>query len=97
MSFAAVCLVSLCGLAEFSRRKTPADALISPDAPVKSLGVVTIDSGQPTSLPTQVPTTMEGITREQIGQTITADLRLRWQVNKVVTAALGIENLNNYK
>ena len=52
--------------------QTPADALISPDAPVKSLGVVTINSGQPTSLPTQIPTTMEGITREQIGQTINA-------------------------
>ena len=42
------------------------------DTPVKSLGVVTINSGQPTSLPTQIPTTMEGITREQIGQTINA-------------------------
>ena len=52
--------------------QTPADAPISPDAPVKSLGVVTINSGQPTSLPTVIPTTMEGITREQIGQTINA-------------------------
>ena len=26
----------------------------------KSLGVVTVSSGQPTSLPTQIPTTMEG-------------------------------------
>ena len=40
------------------------------DAPVKSLGMVTISSGQPTSLPTQIPTTMEGVTREQIRQTI---------------------------
>jgi iron complex outermembrane receptor protein len=44
----------------------------SPDAPVKSLGVVTINSGQPTSLPTQIPTTMEGITHEQIEQNINA-------------------------
>ncbi|CAM3573824.1 TonB-dependent receptor [Polaromonas hydrogenivorans] len=43
-----------------------------PDAPVKSLGVVTINSGQPTSLPTQIPTTMEGVTREQLAQTINA-------------------------
>lgn len=34
--------------------------------PVKSLGVVTITGGQPTSLPTQIPTTMEGVTRAQI-------------------------------
>ena len=42
------------------------------DAPVKSLGVVTINSGQPTSLPTQIPTTIEGVTREQIEATINA-------------------------
>ena len=38
----------------------------------KSLGVVTINSGQPTSLPTQIPTTIEGVTKEQIAQTINA-------------------------
>lgn len=42
------------------------------DAPVKSLGVVTINIGQPTSLPTQIPTTMEGVTREQIENTLNA-------------------------
>jgi iron complex outermembrane receptor protein len=42
------------------------------EAPAKSLGVVTVNSGQPTSLPTQIPTTVEGITREQIEQTINA-------------------------
>lgn len=42
------------------------------EAPAKSLGVVTVNSGQPTSLPTQIPTTIEGITREQIAQTINA-------------------------
>jgi len=42
------------------------------DAPVKTLGVVTVIGGQPTSLPTQIPTTMEGITREQIENTINA-------------------------
>jgi len=42
-------------------------------APVKSLGMVTVtSSGQPTSLPTQIPTTIEGVTREQIEQTINA-------------------------
>ncbi len=42
------------------------------DAPTKTLGVVTITGGQPTSLPTQIPTTMEGITRAQIEQSINA-------------------------
>lgn len=44
----------------------------TPTAPVKTLGVVTINSGVPTSLPTQIPTTIEGITGEQIAQTINA-------------------------
>ncbi|HET8744399.1 MAG TPA: TonB-dependent receptor [Ramlibacter sp.] len=42
------------------------------EAPGKSLGVVTITADQPTSLPTQIPATMEGIAREQIEQTINA-------------------------
>lgn len=41
-------------------------------APSKELGIVTVTGGQPTSLPTQIPTTMEGITREQIEQSINA-------------------------
>jgi iron complex outermembrane receptor protein len=41
-------------------------------APQKSLGVVTVRSGQPTSLPTQIPTTVEGVTREQIEATVNA-------------------------
>ena len=42
------------------------------DAPVKSLGMVSVISGQPTSLPTQIPTTIEGVSREQIEATINA-------------------------
>jgi iron complex outermembrane recepter protein len=42
------------------------------DAPVKSLGLVTIVSGQPSSLPTHIPTTMEGVTGQQIEQSINA-------------------------
>ena len=42
------------------------------DTPVKNLGVVTIIGGQPTSLPMQIPTTMEGMTRAQIEQNINA-------------------------
>ena len=43
-----------------------------PSAPVRTLGTVTITGGQPTSLPTQIPTTIEGITREQIEHSINA-------------------------
>jgi iron complex outermembrane receptor protein len=43
-----------------------------PPAPERSLGTVTVIGGQATSLPTQIPTTMEGITREQIEQAINA-------------------------
>ena len=50
----------------------PALAQAQSNAPVKSLGVVTINSGAPTSLPTQIPTTIEGITREKIEQNINA-------------------------
>nr|WP_240980141.1 TonB-dependent receptor [Ramlibacter agri] len=42
------------------------------EAPVRSLGVVTVTGGQPTSLPTQIPATVESVTREQIDQTINA-------------------------
>lgn len=45
---------------------------VSAETPAKSLGMVTVTSGQPTSLPTQIPTTIEGVTREQIEQTINA-------------------------
>jgi iron complex outermembrane receptor protein len=38
----------------------------------RSLGVVTVTGGQPTSLPTQIPTTVEGITREEIETRINA-------------------------
>ena len=32
------------------------------EAPQRELGTVTITGGQPTSLPTQIPTTIEGVT-----------------------------------
>jgi iron complex outermembrane receptor protein len=38
----------------------------------RSLGVVTVTGGQPTSLPTQIPTTIEGMTREEIETRINA-------------------------
>lgn len=39
---------------------------------IKSLGVVTVTGGQPTSLPAQIPTTIEGVTREEIETRINA-------------------------
>jgi iron complex outermembrane receptor protein len=52
-----------------AQQSTPAD-----DAPerTKSLGIVTVTGGQPTSLPTQIPTTIEGMTREEIDTRINA-------------------------
>ena len=38
----------------------------------RALGVVTVNGGQPSSLPTQIPTTIEGITREEIETRINA-------------------------
>ncbi|MEO8311748.1 MAG: TonB-dependent receptor [Caldimonas sp.] len=42
------------------------------DTQTKTLGVVTVTGGRPTSLPTQIPTTMESVTHEQIVRTINA-------------------------
>jgi iron complex outermembrane receptor protein len=43
-----------------------------PAPPVRDLGTVTITGGQPTSLPTQIPTTIEGVTRAQIEESVNA-------------------------
>ncbi|MFC3111039.1 TonB-dependent receptor [Undibacterium arcticum] len=42
------------------------------DAPLKTLGTVTVTSGRPSSLPTQIPTTIEGISAAQIADKINA-------------------------
>jgi iron complex outermembrane recepter protein len=39
---------------------------------VKTLGTVTVSGTQPTSLPTQIPTTIEGITGKQVEETVNA-------------------------
>ena len=44
----------------------------APAAPVRSLGVVTVFARPPTSLPTQIPATLESVTREQLEQTVNA-------------------------
>eukprot|EP01036_Dinobryon_divergens_P054797 gene54797-73220_t len=38
----------------------------------RALSTVTVTGGRPTSLPAQIPTTIEGVTKEQIEQTINA-------------------------
>ena len=55
-----------------SAQDSPASPPAALEAPIKSLGVVTVIGGRSTSLPTQIPTTIEGVTREQIEQTINA-------------------------
>jgi iron complex outermembrane receptor protein len=41
-------------------------------APARTMGTVIVTGGRPTSLPTQIPTTIEGISAQQIEQTINA-------------------------
>lgn len=48
------------------------DAASPPEGLIRSLGTVTVTGGRPSSLPTQIPTTIEGVTREQIGETVNA-------------------------
>jgi iron complex outermembrane receptor protein len=49
-----------------------ANAQTAAEAPLHQLGTVTISGNRPTSLPTQIPTTIEGITREEIERTVNA-------------------------
>lgn len=49
-----------------------AQAQQASDSTVKTLGTITVTSVRPTSLPTQIPTTFESITAEQIQRTINA-------------------------
>ncbi len=51
---------------------TPAWADHPSDAQIRELGTVTVNGGRPTSLPTQIPTTIEGITNAQIDASINA-------------------------
>ena len=48
------------------------DPLGAADAPTRSLGVVSVTGARPTSLPTQIPTTTESVTREQIERSVNA-------------------------
>jgi iron complex outermembrane receptor protein len=61
--------LALALLAAFAANANAQDAA---EAPVHQLGTVTISGTRPTSLPTQIPTTIEGITREEIERTVNA-------------------------
>jgi hypothetical protein len=61
--------------------------------PTRTLGTVTVTAPRASSLPTRIPTTIEGITGEDVARTINATYRLgeRW------TASLGVDNLGDEK
>jgi iron complex outermembrane receptor protein len=47
-------------------------SVVANDAPVRTLGTVTVIGTRPTSLPTQIPTTIEGIDAQQIADAVNA-------------------------
>ncbi|MEJ8855020.1 TonB-dependent receptor [Variovorax robiniae] len=49
-----------------------ADHQLGDDTNARMLGTITVTGGRPTSLPTQIPTVIEGTTREQIEATVNA-------------------------
>lgn len=55
-----------------AQERPPSRAADEPPERTRSLGVVTVTGGQPSSLPTQIPTTIEGVTREEIETRINA-------------------------
>lgn len=65
-------MITLHAAHSFAQTATQEPQVAQSDAPVKKLGVVVVSGNQPTSLPTQIPTTTEGITKQQIEQTINA-------------------------
>ncbi|TQK10286.1 TonB-dependent receptor [Herbaspirillum sp. SJZ107] len=48
------------------------DATPEAATPVRNLGTVVVTGSNPTSLPTQIPTTIEGVSREEIARSINA-------------------------
>lgn len=50
----------------------PTVAALDTEAPTRELGVVTVSGSRPTSLPTHIPTTTEGVTRQDIERSVNA-------------------------
>jgi iron complex outermembrane receptor protein len=68
---AAVLLLSPCALA-VAQTLSPEQASAAADERESRAGVITITGTRPTSLPTVIPTTIEGITGEQLRQQVNA-------------------------
>jgi iron complex outermembrane receptor protein len=64
--------LALALLAAYAALAVNANVHAEDDVPQHQLGTVTITGNRPTSLPTQIPTTIEGITREEIERDINA-------------------------
>jgi iron complex outermembrane receptor protein len=64
--------LSLAAQAQTTPNKATTATSPSTDKEIKELGTVVITSGRPTSLPSQIPTTMEGIKAEEIAKSINA-------------------------
>jgi iron complex outermembrane receptor protein len=68
MKSSALCLL----LAAYAAAPVAIADEVEEDGPTRMLGTVTVTAIRPTSLPTHIPTTIEGITRQQIAETINA-------------------------
>lgn len=58
--------------AQASPSAPPDSSSADDDGPTKELGVISVTASRPTSLPTRIPTTTHGITREEIARTVNA-------------------------
>ena len=56
----------------FAQSSAQESQLAQTETQVKKLGTITVTGNQPTSLPTQIPTTIEGITGKEIAEKINA-------------------------
>jgi iron complex outermembrane receptor protein len=59
-----------CPLSAFAQADV--DAASDEQAPIKSLGVVTVNSSKPSSLPRQIPTTLASVTATEMKETVNA-------------------------
>ena len=67
-----IALIAVHGATAFAQSPTQESQIAQADSQVKKLGTVTITGNQPTSLPAQIPTTLEGITGKDINEKINA-------------------------
>ena len=65
-------------------------------SPVKDIGVIVITSGQSSSLPTQIPTTMESVTAKQLAETINATELFAALTSQVASISEGNGQISSY-